>query len=599
MKPEQRKGRLLRILGSSFITLLGVVAMFFIYPLQIFGGNAIDLVTYEIGVLLATVVLVLLWWKATAPGYLASLPKEMVSAKNLIRILAFFVAFVRCCNYVSAGSDYAKGICVSFIYISLGIVLLTFYEQKELFWIGNYVIFAVILIGAVACFVLFQNNTELLTQGFLRLFFYWIWGMIGLNTLVRIYQKRIRQLSLPYGIVAILMFLAILLFLNHKDWPVSLFFVLFCITLRKMEDVDWRYYLTTMSFGAVLSFLWICLESLMRRPYSNIGNLRYAGMFNTATLTSAYLLFVYVVLLCLWWVYGRKKRDFLSYVLLMILGISAAYQLMTISRVGLYSMLLITLLLVLGEWIFGKTRNVKEIVLSLLKIFASSIICFLIIFTATRTITALINRPVFLEGEWNESAVLRGDSIDSEKYMTATAFYQEWIYRILGIEVKLEGESVELVTDSDRKSGLEGTGFVNEYSSGRFTIYQMALSNIDLDGNEDSGLYLDNGVYINHVHNIFLQIAYDHGILAGVLFLLFYGVTGVRGILFYKVRRKKAQEGALMALMPVMAIAAFGVVGMVEWVGRPFVPISFFFWMVLPLLAGNLKEEQAVVMLDK
>ena len=599
MNKKEERIKIVRIVGSLLIALIAVCAMIFIYPLHIFGGNAIDLITYEVGIILTAGVLELFWWKATVPGYLKGLPRELMCNRNLIRILAFFVAFVRCCDYVSAGSDYAKGISVHIIYISLGVVILTFYEKKELLNIWNYIISGLAIIGLIVSFVMYRGLPEQLTQSVLWIMFLWIWTIIGINIILRIFKKNIRQICVPYAVITVLTFLAIFIFLNHKDWPVRLIIVLVCITLRPMGNMDWKYYLSTMSLGAVMAFLWICLESIIRRPFSNIGNLRYAGMFNTATLTSAYLIFMYVVLLGLWWVYGTKKRDFIGCLLLILLGISGAYQMMTISRVGLYSMILITLLLVCGEWIFGKKRDVKFILVSLMKILASILICFFIIFTATRTITAVINRPIFLEGEWNESAVLRGDSIDSEKYMSATAFYQEWIYRIIGVELDLEGEEVALVGDSERKSGLEGTGFVNEYSSGRFTIYKMAIENIGLDGNEDSGLYLENGVYINHVHNIFLQIAYDHGILAGILFLVFYGFSGIRAIFYYREQQKMEEGNSLNALLPVIVIAAFGIVGMVEWVGRPFVPISFFFWMVLPILAGSPKEKQEVVMLDK
>ena len=68
---------------------------------------------------------------------------------------------------------------------------------------------------------------------------------------------------------------------------------------------------------------------------------------------------------------------------------------------------------------------------------------------------------------------------------------------------------------------LEETDFHDSISIRR-TIYYYYASHLNLAGHSkaDTGFYMENGAYQEHAHNMFLQIAYDHGIIAGVLFVV-------------------------------------------------------------------------------
>jgi O-antigen ligase len=76
------------------------------------------------------------------------------------------------------------------------------------------------------------------------------------------------------------------------------------------------------------------------------------------------------------------------------------------------------------------------------------------------------------------------------------------------------------------------------------------------------GAMLPNGEIAIHAHNIYLQVAYDHGILAGILFLAVLILALVCGIGYY--RRNRSVE-PLSLITPAIVIG-FMVAGATEWV---------------------------------
>ena len=67
---------------------------------------------------------------------------------------------------------------------------------------------------------------------------------------------------------------------------------------------------------------------------------------------------------------------------------------------------------------------------------------------------------------------------------------------------------------------MEETDFESSISIRR-TIYFYYMTHLNLTGHHkaDAGFYMEDGNYYGHAHNMFLQIAYDYGIIAGILFL--------------------------------------------------------------------------------
>ena len=111
--------------------------------------------------------------------------------------------------------------------------------------------------------------------------------------------------------------------------------------------------------------------------------------------------------------------------------------------------------------------------------------------------------------------------------------------------------------------------------------------NLNTVGHEDMGIMQPDGNFIVHAHNIYLQVAYDHGIYVGAVFLLLGAGTFVQGAVFY--HRKK--ESVACAALPFAMITLFAVAGLTEWIFHPCCPIACILLMTMaPLLFDCRKE---------
>ncbi|NLL78187.1 MAG: hypothetical protein GX235_13270 [Clostridiales bacterium] len=129
-----------------------------------------------------------------------------------------------------------------------------------------------------------------------------------------------------------------------------------------------------------------------------------------------------------------------------------------------------------------------------------------------------------------------------------------------------------------------------EYANGRVDIFRAYLDQLNLKGHDEMGALLPDGTLAVHAHNIYLQVAYDHGIFVGIVFIVLGAATFVQGCIFF-VRRKNS---VACAAMPVAIVVAFAMAGLVEWIFHLCHPAGFTLLVVLaPLLfdMGKKKDE--------
>ena len=122
-------------------------------------------------------------------------------------------------------------------------------------------------------------------------------------------------------------------------------------------------------------------------------------------------------------------------------------------------------------------------------------------------------------------------------------------------------------------------------------IFRAYLSQMNLNGHDEMGAWLQDGSLAVHAHNIYLQVAYDHGLVVGIVFLLVGLATFIQGVIYYKRRDKEVSCAAL----PVATVTAFAVAGLVEWIFHLCHPAGFVLMLVLaPLLFDmGVKKDKA------
>ena len=125
---------------------------------------------------------------------------------------------------------------------------------------------------------------------------------------------------------------------------------------------------------------------------------------------------------------------------------------------------------------------------------------------------------------------------------------------------------------------------VHDISNGRIEIFMEYIKHWNLTGHEQMQFECPNGTTPAHAHNTFLQVIHDHGLIVGVLFVIF-------GILsfFLSIRRccmaNYRNQEEYYDLLPIAVILAFAAAGMVEWIFHFSNPFGFaIFIVIVPLL---------------
>ena len=125
-----------------------------------------------------------------------------------------------------------------------------------------------------------------------------------------------------------------------------------------------------------------------------------------------------------------------------------------------------------------------------------------------------------------------------------------------------------------------------DMSNGRFDIFRSYIEQLNMTGHEEMGAILQDGEIATHAHNIYLQVAYDHGIFVGIVFVFVGIATFVSACLYYH----KKKDKITYALLPVAITVAVAAAGMVEWIYHLSNPCGLLLMLVItPLM---FKEEK-------
>lgn len=151
---------------------------------------------------------------------------------------------------------------------------------------------------------------------------------------------------------------------------------------------------------------------------------------------------------------------------------------------------------------------------------------------------------------------------------------------------KLDMEAVTEIYEELAEMKPEQTEAEGDYTNGRIDIFRSYLEQLNMTGHEEMGALLPDGSIATHAHDIYLQIAYDHGIPTAILFLLVGAVIWIYAWIFYK---KKRMQTAYCAL-PVVITTAVAIAGIVEWIFHLSNPCGLMLMLVITPLV--FREEQ-------
>lgn len=602
-------GSVLKVLSCLIL----IISSYFILYKRIFGGELLDLIVYETGVFVLCLYLFFLSLsiRINSIKSIRSFVKRNIA--NYLQIISFSMCILACIEFVNAGSNYAQGIATRklAIYFAFAILFKFSVWRRKLTYVFASLYSMAGMIGLFFLMKQFEIGTELYETKLRTYIMLLAWIFVIVLSAYELLNKKMQR-SISAWIILGLFFSCLMIFRNSYSWVYMIvlpFGIFYFHPDNQEENIS---YLRNISNSVILSFSWITVQALLHRPFHYYLYVRYPGMFTTVTVTSVYLAMVFAI--CFAKVFSgiaNKKKIIEFFPNIVMVGIVSGFQVMTLSRTGLLTCFIVGVISIFIFMITNKKISLSKVTTTLMITILIIISSIPMVYTITRVVPAIKNDPIVYEGEQFVESIVKGEKLDSKRYITVERFLGLTTERIFGKQdlsaVTESGKTIEEVLeniDNPGETSLEEEGVVvgekgityidsygdeytietMEYSNGRLDIFKNYVNNLNLEGHDAVGLTLPDGTTIMHAHNSFIQMAYDCGIITGLIFIGLYIYFGVRTIIFYY-HTKKID---FISIMPMMIFATFGISSMVEYVFRPTIPLGFLFLLVIKPLTIKL-----------
>ena len=411
--------------------------------------------------------------------------------------------------------------------------------------------------------------------GYLVLYMIWDWKNIK------------TQHRLHWGCFLVVMSMLVIMQLSVHEalWPVwflCLFGSLYLIGLpREKEDS----FMEGMLLGIIIWFFVQQTMAFCFRPYDYV---RYRGLYSGETQNGVFYMIAFCAFTGMWLLLKKRKaRRFLRILCFVLSAGSVGFQLLTGGRASFFGLGAAAVLAYMAydiimcnsfrHWAF------QGILLSI-----CIVLLFPVVYGCVRYLPTVLHHPIWFEGEYNENhSVHSYDPWNSDRYISFGEALENNVGRILqilGIELSEEDGQARfrmsgtLIVNAapgepgssiDNPFSFEETDFYDSVSIRR-TIYYYYATHLNLVGHsaDEAGFYMEGGLYQDHAHNMFLQIAYDYGIVAGILFAFWNVWCLIRLIL------RKDMQGIIYASF-LTAVLVYGCAEMAVCTGQITIAILF------------------------
>lgn len=428
-----------------------------------------------------------------------------------------------------------------------------------------------------------------------------------------------------FGVLTVVFFAVIILLRNTRWWGVALAAVYGAFYIRYAVWENRDRWLEILSGGLLLNFTGSVIYCLLFRYFAGFVSARFSLVFHTVTVTAEYLTFMEctAVVLLLSKLFqipsGRGIRQIFAAIWkeFILFGTVSAYVIFTMSRTAYLAVFVACLILLLIVVRGQGVRKGAFFAKNLLICTAAVLICFPAVFTLQRIVPAVVGRPYIFTIEDTAIQLRGGAEWDNRSFMCVERFESMFMEKILGMDGKpynypedkynygkdgkllygtdgvpvsgegaflqekgeelfasaklTDGERDVLLASADAGSNSTDAGKstdttkesgLDEFSNGRFTIFHSYLTQMNLTGHDEMGAMLPNGELAVHAHNTYLQVAYDHGVPAGILFAVLILSALMAG---YQYDKRNGSEKRI-TILPMAITLGFAIAGLTEWV---------------------------------
>ena len=603
---------------NPFIVIAGVAAFAAVWPCRLFTTNVVSIIFYEASIMLTAAIL-LYAVNHDRTGCASDRTLLDILRKNWQNYLqaAFFAGAIwACCNYMNGLYEIHHTVAYQQMLIFSVLAVIVTYRGKDIFNLVNFIYaVAALIIGSryYSVTAAALENPEELEIVALRLT---VWagilaGLVIIGTIRFLVRRQVRDISIWYSILVAVFFALIIWYRNTRGWPIYLVctFGLFYLNMAAWHKKD--VLLKNICNGILFHFSAMVIYCLFHRPYMFFQYYRYPFIFHTVTMSAVYLALVVCAALVKFLDAYRKQPQLASiYKELIVLGISSVYLVLTLSRTG-YLAIFVMAAVIIPVMCFALKHRWRSMLQSTGMIILAVVLCFPVTFTAQRIVPAVVARPILHEIEEMPTEIVHGRYMDSYYYITIQRFIQVFQMKILGIPEEESLPALRMVSDAGEEL-LPGTLLVRtedillasaedvivnvnpetdaedseeeSYTNGRLKIFRLYYNHLNKSGHDDMDIVETDGTYVVHAHNIYLQVAYDHGIYVGIVFILLGVGTLVQAAIYYH----KRKDDRICAALPLALLILFAVAGLTEWIFHPCSPIAYcLFLTIAPLLVDR------------
>lgn len=322
---------------------------------------------------------------------------------------------------------------------------------------------------------------------------------------------------------------------NRAVWPVWYLVMFGSFYLCHFTKKQWTVFIQGMLNGLVLGFCLLQGTAYLYRPYDH---LRYKGIYIGETHNGLFYLLVFCALLGKWLCAGTKAGKAASF-----FGGSAmiSFILLTMGRAPAAAAAVVGLCSLLLASRKGKYRILQFIKRGVLQV-ACIAVSFPLVYASVRYLPAVLQKPIWFEGEYSDKRVFPWDAKDTDKYISFEEALSGSFGRLLWF-AKEDGRqrkktmadwqdpftlhvyaAKEPVFDKGQDASVPMMPGLasNESIAIRKQIYKFYAGHLNWTGhtNAEFRCWVTEEFYIEHAHNLFLQYGYQFGIPAGVLLVL-------------------------------------------------------------------------------
>lgn len=639
----------LKRFGNPAVILLGLTAVIMIGPLHLFSIHIADLVIFEMGAVFLTLSLLYLINRKRGPEDRKRVERVSELFPHLLQSAFVALALWACTNYMNGLYEVFHDIAYRQYLVFIGLAVLCMFTRKMLM---NWYNIVLVIGGVIGTQIYYRTQLPEMVDKYHVSVLKWtcilavLILILAAGTIRILCEKKpdLSKISPVYAILTGILAAGMIIWRNTRWWPVMMVVSMLVVSLHYLAWEKRSAFLNNVCNGILLNFVCTMVWCLWCRPYQTFLYTRYSMNFHTVTETAAYLTLVLTAaVIRLLAKYDETGKIAKCGKEILLFGIVASYELFTMSRTGLASVLLMGFVL----WfvmLHGKgIEKLKKLGGSLIMIVFAVVWCFPITFTMQRCIPAMTGRVydfeiehfldgIYVAGDWdninyisfgrfaeifaNKMFGTPEDSFDLDQYIlpgVENVYTLEYYHladeqRVskplastgaVGAEKDALEELGKAQTDSLSGQAMDPSMQVPRYddgdseeefdvTNGRTSIYRSYIEQLNLFGHDEMGALLETGEIAMHAHDIYLQVAFDHGILVGAVFVIWVMATVISALLFYQRKRGNTESAAL----PLAVILGYGGAGIVEWVAHPCNPLGFVLLLIVVPLALSGKKDR-------